>query len=219
MLRVPVLPRGNDRVPLCARFLRHSAHSHPRTARGLTILPARTGVHPCVSDAATHVSAASPIRCARRGIGLYAFQRSRQPDNPQSGLPRPRPLGALLRGHQLELRIRFYRGLGVGPHPACLPSRTCHGLTEKQRSRRDVAATNGLRPMLGVAASPRNLTRSDVSSAYKTSSGSRSNGPLCWVEKASTCGSTSFSKSGYVMRINSRCVPALNAMSRSLVSV
>src|SRR5271165_309566 len=129
MLRVLVLPRGNDRVPLCARFLRHSAHSYPGTDRGLTVLPARPGVHPCLPDTAPHVPAASPIGRARRRIGLYVPQRSRQPDNPQPGLPRPRPLGAFLRGHQLELCIWLCRGLGVGPHPARHPSRARYGLT------------------------------------------------------------------------------------------
>lgn len=54
---------------------------------------------------------------------------------------------------------------------------------------------------------------------YNVSAGSRSKGPLWRVENFITDGLTSSAKSTNDMRISSRCVPALNAISLSRVSV
>ena len=54
---------------------------------------------------------------------------------------------------------------------------------------------------------------------YSINAGSRSKGPLWRVENFITDGLTSSAKSTNDMRINSRCVPALNAISLSRVSV
>ena len=54
------------------------------------------------------------VRCGRRRTGVHLHQWSRCLDHAQRDLPRQGPLGALLRSHQLELRVWVYRGMGVG---------------------------------------------------------------------------------------------------------